>query len=342
MIRRFILGIGLFIPNFLNSSPIGNWIKSKDRDAFESYSSIPNIQVVAMYILFILIAVLIIYRIIKFFELPKKLKVFHKGKYANLLDEPKVDDSVEVISSGLFDPHNISIVIQSGVKSYPDNVWELIDIEWNAANSIQPEMTDYSVLSLVSSTISETNIQCSLQKTSYKAYFGTNLRHPNHPCINGHSANAISIHIILETRDKQILLLFRKNSVIENKSHWELPCSFIKPPAEDVNKISIFEVAENMMMENFGLKNQNIISGTCLGFAKTNFYYKPSFFMYFKLSIIGEFFLDTIRPILGNEYENFTVVKNYDISDFLSIHKFTPLSKSAIIKYLDLIYEKSK
>ncbi|MEA1972215.1 MAG: hypothetical protein U9N34_02835, partial [Candidatus Cloacimonadota bacterium] len=88
MIKKILLGIWVFYLTNLYSSPAGKWITSKNKnDAFEKFSTQDNLHNYIIYLVVIVIITLIVIRILKFFELPKKLKYFRRRAHSNLLDE---------------------------------------------------------------------------------------------------------------------------------------------------------------------------------------------------------------------------------------------------------------
>lgn len=340
--RVFWINFLLIFFSKLSATPVGNWIKSRDRSSFENLSSIQNTEEIAIVIIIILIAVFLVYRIIKFLELPSKLKVFQKGKYPYQLNDAIFEDSFEIVATDVYEPTDLVVEILPGVKSYPDEVWDLIDTEWTALQALTPDYQDFNAYGMIENEIKDGRIICKIQETSFKAFYGTNLVHPNHPFMANNSADLVSMHVLVETKDNRILVLFKGHKSVDNKNIWEIPNSYMRDQTDLTSSTGIYDQVIYMLEKDFFIKNDNLMTGVCVGLAKTILRETYSFLFYVKLDVSGRYLVDMISRLKEKGYDDFATVPKSEIVQFINVNKFTELSKACVEQYMELIYEQEE
>ncbi len=220
IILIFLLSLICF--SLFSQASIGKkWIEQKGGLKDEPQFDSAVLKQVAVYGILIIIVVFI-YWVYNVLKLPSKLLVFKKGKYSSYSDDPVETGEYDVLVSGIFVAKNVMIKMIKGMRKFTPEIRNLIDEEWEISENSGKELDNRRAFGLISAEKNRDKLQLKMQETSFKDFYGTNIRHPLHPEVQNNFANIIAFSVLVVTIDKKILIEKRSHSATQYKNHWDL------------------------------------------------------------------------------------------------------------------------
>ncbi len=161
----------------------------------------------------------------------------------------------------------VHLAQSQGMRRIVPEVEHLIDQAWQRATS-QPDVNlfDGPMCRLESWSASPDRLTLALSETSYKAFLGTNLRHPELADQYGRDilANPVGVSPALETSDGWLMMGRRNSSVAyyPNRIH---PFAGAVEPRDALN---IFDAVLRELGEELGFSSEDIEAIRCTGIAE--------------------------------------------------------------------------
>ena len=188
-----------------------------------------------------------------------------------------------IIHKGIFTEEQIKINYKANEKKYSSNIRKKIEKYWQQEKKKNKYLYNGKVLSLISSSLKESKLILNLEKTTYKAFLGTNLAVQENPdYFMGNMANILALCSVIETSDHKIVIGKRTDKVAESKKKWHVVGGNLEILNSTINPyISI----KKELQEEINVLPHQIKKIICLGLGKNLEINKPELLFFSKLKI---------------------------------------------------------
>ena len=122
-----------------------------------------------------------------------------------------------------------------------------------------------------------------IQKTSYKHFFGTNIRHPHNILVKENFADLIGLCALVRTSDNKILLTHRKENLAEDANLWDLVSDNFMENNDNEPDANV--ELKKKLFKCLHLAALHIDDECCIGFSRDMENHKPTLLFYYKLNI---------------------------------------------------------
>lgn len=235
----------------------------------------------------------------------------------------------EILQPGFFTESQVHGELLPGSKTYSPRWQERIERAWTPG----PHLWDGPALSLINSHIEQGELFVTVQATTYKSYWGTNLAYAQ----EGYSdelANILAVCAVCVTADGYIPFGLRSDTVAESRNRWHVPGGNM----EDYSR-SPFAIMRMELREEIGLRDEDIAEMVCTGLGRGVEQFKPEFLFCVRLHLTA----DALRhrlPQAPDAYEHtrFEWVSKDAVENFFAGRTVAPIGCAAVfraLQYLD-------
>lgn len=247
----------------------------------------------------------------------------------------------EIIHSGFFPEKNIKIEVKSGTRKYPLEIVEKINASWISAKEKDAFLLFNGIAySLLSSEVSNDNLNCQIQKTDYKAFFGTNICNRKFIDDENQLANSLAVCSVIETSDNLFPIGMRSENVAEARHQWHTIGGNIEelPPKESPP----YSYIKKELFEEGNIREDYIEELICTGLGRNLHTNKPEFLFYCKLNIDSE----TLKKIIYqaedfSEHTHYVYLQKNELPEFLEKNDIVPIGRAVFHQYIELMNKAS-
>ncbi|MCC6422785.1 MAG: NUDIX hydrolase [Phycisphaerales bacterium] len=177
-------------------------------------------------------------------------------------------------AAGNWTASQVRTIAHPDTRPFIPSVEQIIDHAWHAAQQ-QPGILlfDGPMCRLESYSAGPQSLELALSPTSYRIFFGTNMRHPELADQYGPPilANPLGVSCLLETSDEWILL-GRRNASVAYYPDRVHPFAGALEPADDGD---VFAAARRELHEELALKESHLKQIHCLALVHDNLLRQP-------------------------------------------------------------------
>lgn len=229
---------------------------------------------------------------------------------------------------------DIEFEVIPGIRSYRREVQEIIDREWQIATADKDRyLYDGRVYTLLHYQQDKEKLQCRIQETSYKALWGTNLRHCAELSTEDR-ADSIAFCCVVESSDSKILVGLRSKQLAESTEIWHIPggnWEFINGTLAP-----LYSAMQRELREEFLIGQEQITTFICTGLGRNLLNQKPEFLFYCRLRVTAkecEALFSQAED--AEEHTQYRWLPVKEMGSFIQRHPFSPAGKAALNQYIE-------
>lgn len=237
--------------------------------------------------------------------------------------------------------NDIVFKCKKGLKDYPEEIEELIEKTWleKKQSSDEHYLYDGTVFSLLDYSYDEHKLYCEIQKTSYKAFIGTNVENIAKITDKNSLANAIAACVVPITTDNYILVGKRNDKLAEGGAEWHIVGGTMEGFMQNgvIMPENPYDLIYKELEEEISVGLDDIKTLTCIGFGRSLRNHKPEFLFVSYLTMTANelaLMLSAMSQGKIEEHTKFIFIKINELIDFMKRNKFSPIGELAIETFL--------
>jgi len=246
-------------------------------------------------------------------------------------------EKYEVLVNKILKYEDFSFMQLDAPKVYPPEVQEMIDQAWAVGieNAGSKYLYDGNVYGLVEYHLAGDVLHCILQRSTYKAYYGTNVCNNHRIEDKQLLTNAIATCVVCITNDDFVLVGKRNSLLAEDGNIWHIIGGTMEGLFFDGKHYpeNPYDMILREMEEEVSIELTDILSIYCTGLGRSLHNHKPEFMFIADLNLNHKELLEKANATndIIQEHTEFRCIRLFDIFNFVRENKFAPIGELAIL-----------
>ncbi len=226
----------------------------------------------------------------------------------------------KILIDGIFDVAQLQASLRAGMRTYPDYIEKIVAEAWGNV-PVGVDIFDGCVYCLIDYTCTNNVLSYTLQASTYRYFYGTNVSRGHIRANEADYANSLAVCSVVETSDNLVYLGLRSTQLAEQAGLWHTAAGNIDTYSTNPAFDTIF--AE--LKEELGVNKNVIEKCLCLGLVKNMQNLKPEFIFYTRLKINAEELLARISKAVDcQEHTRHQFVEFDNLEKFLADNAICP------------------
>jgi hypothetical protein len=243
-------------------------------------------------------------------------------------------EKFECLVDNIIRYENIVFECLEGDKSYPPEIAEMIEKSWESRPQDEKYFYDGTVYSMIEYSFINPILKCKVQKTSFKAFYGSNIKNNEKIVNKSILANAIAACVVIYSNDGYILVGKRSQKVAEDNEYWHVIGGTMEGVEFKDERVpeNPYDLIKKEILEEVSITPNDIEDLHCIGFGLSKHNHKYEFLFECKTNLTRHDLLEkakSTRDVI-DEHSEFRTLQFNEILKFIEKHQFSPIGELAI------------
>lgn len=249
------------------------------------------------------------------------------------------NDEYVIFTVGPFKKEQIVFYVLPGLKKYSEALQTLIHSTWEEAlNNKKQLLYDGECYALINMTLQGNQLICQVQQTTYRSFFGTNVKNRYMIEALDSMANCMAACIVMETTDQKIVIGKRASHMAEGKEEWHIIGGTLE--GTDGVPEHPFDLILKEMEEEAAVFYDDLTDFFCMGTGLSLYNNKPEFLFYAKLKMSSSEFIEKSKTASHlDEHDELICLDRDRLPEFIRDYNVAAIGKAAIDLYTKFLQD---